>query len=308
MSNNSLIPYSFTPGTKAKAQEVNANFIALAEKIGENREYTTSKITETVEQIEENASELENKKADKDLSNTNLLTNCILECPNGVVTVSENIITVKSGLKVMLPDGFNSDGTVKNIIYEVEEDTPVTTVSNSEINCIYVTSGGCFYATAYNTCETEPKTKQGVWYKMSENKAYLYKSDTKTWDVIQAIVVATYKNTSDTVTLVEVAKPVRLLTYHDKRSIVNWGMPAYSTPVTQSPTGTYTAKQYGYLLVFGRSNGDYECIILNNYWYFLNWGRSGNGTMLPLKPGDTYYFYGSFEEHHIEFIPMEGVV
>lgn len=33
---NSMIPYSFTPGTKAKAQEVNANFIALAEKIDEN--------------------------------------------------------------------------------------------------------------------------------------------------------------------------------------------------------------------------------------------------------------------------------
>lgn len=33
---NSLIPYSFTPGTKAKAQEVNANFIALADKIEEN--------------------------------------------------------------------------------------------------------------------------------------------------------------------------------------------------------------------------------------------------------------------------------
>ena len=33
---NSIIPYSFTPGTKAKAQEVNANFNALAEKIEEN--------------------------------------------------------------------------------------------------------------------------------------------------------------------------------------------------------------------------------------------------------------------------------
>jgi len=33
---NSIIPYSFAPGTKAKAQEVNANFNALAEKIEEN--------------------------------------------------------------------------------------------------------------------------------------------------------------------------------------------------------------------------------------------------------------------------------
>ena len=33
---NSMIPYSFTPGTKAKAQEVNANFNALADKIDKN--------------------------------------------------------------------------------------------------------------------------------------------------------------------------------------------------------------------------------------------------------------------------------
>ncbi len=34
---NSMIPYSFVPGTKAKADEVNANFIALAETIESNR-------------------------------------------------------------------------------------------------------------------------------------------------------------------------------------------------------------------------------------------------------------------------------
>lgn len=33
---NPMIPYSFTPGTKANAREVNANFNALAEKIDEN--------------------------------------------------------------------------------------------------------------------------------------------------------------------------------------------------------------------------------------------------------------------------------
>lgn len=48
---DTLIPYSFIPGTKAKAQEVNANFIALADCITEN---TVS---------------LNSSKLDKDLSN-----------------------------------------------------------------------------------------------------------------------------------------------------------------------------------------------------------------------------------------------
>ena len=37
---NSMIPYSFIPGTKAKASEVNANFIALAELINANQDAT----------------------------------------------------------------------------------------------------------------------------------------------------------------------------------------------------------------------------------------------------------------------------
>ena len=34
---NSMIPYSFIPGTKAKAGEVNANFVALADTIEANK-------------------------------------------------------------------------------------------------------------------------------------------------------------------------------------------------------------------------------------------------------------------------------
>lgn len=44
---NPLIPYSFTPGTKAKAQEVNANFNALADKIDENDSTTVHENTES---------------------------------------------------------------------------------------------------------------------------------------------------------------------------------------------------------------------------------------------------------------------
>lgn len=44
---NSLIPYSFTPGTKAKAQEVNANFNALADKIESNNSTAVHENTES---------------------------------------------------------------------------------------------------------------------------------------------------------------------------------------------------------------------------------------------------------------------
>lgn len=59
---NSMIPYSFIPGTKAKAGEVNANFIALANIINTNKELALENVLETKEQI----IELMKNKADKE--------------------------------------------------------------------------------------------------------------------------------------------------------------------------------------------------------------------------------------------------
>ena len=48
---DSMIPYSFVPGTKAKASEVNANFIALAEAITQNVQSLTENFDEDISEI-----------------------------------------------------------------------------------------------------------------------------------------------------------------------------------------------------------------------------------------------------------------
>lgn len=53
---------------------------------------------------------------------SNKLTNCILAAPNGVATYSGNSITLKAGLKGVIPNGRNADGTLNNIEYTVPED------------------------------------------------------------------------------------------------------------------------------------------------------------------------------------------
>lgn len=58
---NSMIPYSFIPGMKAKAGEVNANFIALADAIEENKNSSDTSISEILEDIDE----IKDGKADK---------------------------------------------------------------------------------------------------------------------------------------------------------------------------------------------------------------------------------------------------
>lgn len=48
---DSMIPYSFVPGTKAKASEVNANFIALANAISENAQSLNEDYNEKIDDI-----------------------------------------------------------------------------------------------------------------------------------------------------------------------------------------------------------------------------------------------------------------
>lgn len=56
---NSMIPYSFIPGTKAKAGEVNANFIALADAIEANKTTASNDIEDIKEILETKADKTE---------------------------------------------------------------------------------------------------------------------------------------------------------------------------------------------------------------------------------------------------------
>lgn len=58
---DSMIPYSFIPGTKAKASEVNANFVTLADLIIQNKNLSSDQVQELSDEINETLS----KKADK---------------------------------------------------------------------------------------------------------------------------------------------------------------------------------------------------------------------------------------------------
>lgn len=62
---DSMIPYSFIPGTKARANEVNANFIALANLIASYKSATTEELTTLSGQLQEKITELLENKADK---------------------------------------------------------------------------------------------------------------------------------------------------------------------------------------------------------------------------------------------------
>lgn len=77
-------------------------------------------------------------KADKDLSNTGYITNCITEIPQDIKFIfnsSNSSITVKAGTKLYIPNGFEIDGTTRHFDeYIVENDTIWNSIGNGTAN------------------------------------------------------------------------------------------------------------------------------------------------------------------------------
>ncbi len=71
---NSMIPNSFVPGTKAKANEINENFTALADAIDQNKNLALADInglTNSLSQLTQSTQKINEEKADKtELSKT----------------------------------------------------------------------------------------------------------------------------------------------------------------------------------------------------------------------------------------------
>lgn len=299
---NSIIPYSFIPGTKAKAQEVNANFIALANQITENKEYTDSKIEETL-------SGVNSDRAGINLENTTLISNCVVEAPNGVVTFTGNTITVKSGLKVLIPNGRNDDGSLKSIEYTVESDTVLTTSKNSTVNCVYVSDGDIGIAPVFQYSNLTPVYSGGIWYNITENKNYMYDDDLDSWQEFQGIVIATFENTEETVANLKIVNPTGLLKQNDIFSIINMGMPDYANTVSKSANTNYTATVNGYAFAFAETQqNQYKYLYIDNKSYTIGYHQQGHigwsALCMPVAKGSVYKI--SSGNCRLSFIPMKG--
>ena len=110
MSTNPIVPYTFVPGTKAKAQEVNANFVSIADAIQTNNTTFTQKINEIESSIEAASSNTEEElsaintsltnKADKNLSNVTTLASASAKGITWFGTATSNVASTRPAVIV----------------------------------------------------------------------------------------------------------------------------------------------------------------------------------------------------------------
>ncbi len=199
---------------------------------------------------------------------TSKITNCILEAPNGVATYSGSTVTLKQGLKVLIPDGRNADGTLKNIEYTINADiSGELAVSNPAIPMI----------TIFNTVSVEARSADNIYYGLDINKQsilenhdciyyatdtnywYYYDTDTSQVKTAPFVPVAIYyKTTGENITSLTPFKTFRAVDYNDTEFMAHQASPSgkyidLSLKASDDPDG-YIAPADGWFVVNKNGN------------------------------------------------------
>ena len=245
---NSTIPYSFVPGTKAKASEVNANFLALANSVDDVKEFTQTQISNLETSLTEDITDITDSLVKTDLSNTNFLTNCILEAPNGVADYLNTQITIQEGLKVLISDGRNSNGTLKTVEYTVSADINYTPTMTSETRELFLSSDGTvssynYLAVFITTIQPATAITDCAWFNPITNIWKTTSNTGNTWTEAKIINIGRFSTDTSTITEMTTENPINFIKQSDKQQIINWAMPDYDSmyaitmnTLTQSPT------------------------------------------------------------------------
>ena len=278
MSNNA-IPHTFIPGTKAKATEGNENFNFLKNKLDEaitSLSSTSSELETFITNTTEDIEDLNDSKCDTKLKQTGYVTNCIISAPNGVLTYSGSNVTAKSGLKVLIPDGINEDGSLKSIEYTLEEDI-VKDFTNTSVNgAIYIDQTGTLHALgSEGEGSSVGSTFTGAYYNTTTN--YINPVTSGVVDNTKKLCrIGEIRVSSGTISSLTSYTPLQL----------------YPQKICRTrPNGAQTANRYnGSIIVENYFNGHSGYVLFSDN-FIIQWGLTET---LAHNQGTTKYFLKYF--------------
>lgn len=203
----------------------------------------------------------EKLKASEEKVNTSLsqtlnystLTNCVVAAPNGVAICSGNAITVQSKLKVLIPDGRDSNGGLKNLIYELDTNRTINMFNGSDLYLYLRADGACFVANFQGEYASVPTARftNDYYYNVSDNQMYTA-NNSLVWEKTSVVVIArNVSGNGSAVTSFIPSRVVRILHDRDHASIVNWITPNYKAGISISSGYTAPVSGFVYCKAYG---------------------------------------------------------
>lgn len=234
--------------------------------------------------------------------------------PLGEVTIVDGVITsidqvfngfgyigstiwVDKGVKGLIPNGRNDDGSLKNIEVTTSKVSVQTLTSINDRNVVLLASGKI----------DEPG---GLVYSEAKNRNYNYA------DNYTACDCGTVKrNSNGVITSLDIKQPFRAVDYNDKTIMSGWAMPSskYVDLTLGASDSNYTAPANGWVAFSRTSSASGQYITLNSSGLLSKMSSSASShtlnIYLPVKKGATYKVsYNTPTAVYFRFILAEGEI
>lgn len=260
-------------------------------------------------------------EGEKHFLNKTQVTNCILEAPNGVASYSSSTVTVKQGLKVLFSNGFNEDGSLKNIEYTIEEDlarTYTNTIENGYL-FLYLNNGvieqtwqsSNYYLIGNNNTNISSFT--GIFRNNDTNITDYYTNGVAS-DTRYICIGNNINSTNGVISSLTPFNPIDLLKKSDKSEISGWGFPSGTQiPLSLLASGeAYVAPLNGYFYiskVAGITNA-YVSMYSNGIGSSVSSGSAAGNCVITMKcqKGNqcTIIYNATGATNTFVFVPTKG--
>jgi hypothetical protein len=232
-------------------------------------------------------------------------------------------VWVDKGVKGLIPNGRNEDGSLKNIEYITQTINIVSAFSGTATRTVWINPTGTLSTGAilYEQETPPPINSSGVerWFNTTENVWYYHASGETAWrTTAEGCVFGYVTSTSGVITSFQPKQPFRAVDYNDKSEISGWAMPSSKyTDLTLGASGsTYIAPANGWVTISKRTNANNQMIeLINSTCGYVGMRATEiNGrlaiALLPVKKGDQFHvnYTAGGELAYLRFVYAEGEV
>ena len=209
------------------------------------------------------------------------------------------------GVKGLIPDGRNADGSLKNIEY-VNDKVRTFTATESGYGLTYflnpeTTNLSIINTKAYAEKDTKLTTfdnNNGIWFDTESNKMFSTTDSGTTWTQVYLLTFGSiYMTNVGHLDYLKTKTVFHALDYNDKSTISGWSMPSnrYIDLTLGASGSTYTAPANGYIAV--GIDG------VTNNWITFEAGNSYFQTTFTSPNKDTTWVRGTYaigKGHHVK--------